>query len=203
LDDSSQHLSRLTELASQGDRQALEALLVEHLPRLQAFVRRRVPAALREHEESSDLVQSVCREVLLHSDRFRFASAGAFRQWLFVETIRKIGKRARHHRAGKRDAPRATHPRAAADSAASESAPGPVEAATPGEIVLAREQLALLAGALDQLGPDQREVVTLAYVDGLSRAQIGAMLGKSEGAVRVMLHRALTKIAMLLEADPE
>jgi DNA-directed RNA polymerase specialized sigma24 family protein len=39
-------------------------------------------------------------------------------------------------------------------------------------------------------------------VAGLSRAEIGAAIGKSEGAVRVILHRALTRIATLLETGP-
>jgi RNA polymerase sigma-70 factor (ECF subfamily) len=200
-DDSTDRLARLTERAGNGDRQALEALLVEHLPRLQAFVRHRVTKTLRAHEDSADVVQSVCREVLLHAGRFRFANDGAFRQWLFVEALRKMGKRARHHRASKRDAALRTDAVGLPDDSASEIPLG-TELTTPSDVAEAREQLALLEGALEQLAAEQREVVTLAYVAGLSRAEIGAAIGKSEGAVRVILHRALTRIATLLETGP-
>lgn len=42
----------------------------------------------------------------------------------------------------------------------------------------------------------------LAHVVGLSRAEIAERLGKSEGAVRVLLHRALARLADVL-ADAE
>ncbi|MCA8975247.1 MAG: hypothetical protein KDC98_11025, partial [Planctomycetes bacterium] len=54
----------LVDSASHGDPQAVEELLVRHLPRLRAFVRLRSPFALRARESCSDLVQSVCREVI-------------------------------------------------------------------------------------------------------------------------------------------
>jgi RNA polymerase sigma-70 factor, ECF subfamily len=70
---------------------------------------------------------------------------------------------------------------------------------TPSSDVAAREQMARVEAAVDQLSEEQREVVTLAYLVGRSRAEIGAEIGKSEGAVRVILHRALTRIAEILD----
>ena len=42
----------------------MQRLLEEHLPRLRAFIRLRTNQAIRARESCSDLVQSVCREVL-------------------------------------------------------------------------------------------------------------------------------------------
>jgi RNA polymerase sigma-70 factor (ECF subfamily) len=44
--------------------------------------------------------------------------------------------------------------------------------------------------ALEELTPDQRELLTAHYLDGLSGAECGALLGCSTGAVWVRLHRA-------------
>ncbi len=44
---------------------------------------------------------------------------------------------------------------------------------------------------LDVLGDEQRDIVLLRNVAGLSAAEVGALLGKSAGAVRVAHHRAL------------
>ena len=42
-------------------------------------------------------------------------------------------------------------------------------------------------------------MVCLARVAGLSRAEIGRRIDKSEGAVRVILHRALVKLSDALD----
>ena len=47
--------------AAQSDRAALEALLVQHLPGVEAYLRLRMGPLLRAKESASDLVQSLCR----------------------------------------------------------------------------------------------------------------------------------------------
>lgn len=53
---------------------------------------------------------------------------------------------------------------------------------------LAREELAKI---LENLKPEYREVVLLRYIDDLGIEEIAGVLGKSQGAVRVLLHRAM------------
>ena len=53
--------------------------------------------------------------------------------------------------------------------------------------------------AVVSLPEDRRQVVLLRFVDGLSTDEIGAVLGRSEGAVRVLQHRALRDLAKRLE----
>ena len=65
----------LVERASRADPTAVEQLLQEHLPRLHAFVRLRMGVLLRSREESSDLVQSICRVILTRQGEFRDANA--------------------------------------------------------------------------------------------------------------------------------
>src|SRR5258705_6880905 len=75
---------RLAERAAAGDRAALDELVVRHVDGLRAFVRLRVGPELRARESSSDLVQSVCREVLQDARRFQHAGESAFKSWLYT-----------------------------------------------------------------------------------------------------------------------
>jgi len=49
--------------------------------------------------------------------------------------------------------------------------------------------------AVAELPDDRRQVVLLRFVDGLSSREIGQVMDRSEGAARVLLHRALRDLA--------
>jgi RNA polymerase sigma-70 factor (ECF subfamily) len=193
-----QDLRDLTQAAARGDRAAIDELVEHYLPELRAFVRLRLGAALRQREAHSDIVQSACREALERAESFRHAGAAAFRKWLFTMALRKIGKRMRHHRAQKRDvareAPRAIH----SDADDARVVDCYHTFSSPSERAVAREEMERVEAAFEQLSEEQREVVTLAHIVGLSRAEIAAQIGSTEGAVRVTLHRALAKLSRLL-----
>ena len=57
----------------------------------------------------------------------------------------------------------------------------------------------LLSAALDTLSTEEREVVLLRYTHELSFKEIGAIVGKRSGAVRVSVHRARKKLKKVLE----
>ena len=54
--------------------------------------------------------------------------------------------------------------------------------------------------AIAQLRGDQQRVVLMRFIEGFSFAETADSLGKSEGATRVILHRALKKLRDILEA---
>lgn len=58
-----------------------------------------------------------------------------------------------------------------------------------------------LAWAIATLGPEQQQVIHLRLA-GLQTAEIGEVLGKSAGAVRVIHHRAVNRLRELMD-DPE
>lgn len=188
--------SELARAAAEGDERAVETLLERHLPGLRAFVRMRAGAELRAHESSSDIVQSVCREVLTHIDRFQHPSEGAFRQWLYTTALRKIMNRADYWRAAKRAGVRETQGSSGDDDALFRCYES---FASPSRQAMLREEIERIEKALDLLPEEHREVITLAHVVGLSRAEIAVQMNRSEGAVRVLLHRALARIAEILE----
>ena len=193
--------AQLAERAAAGDREAVDRLLERHLPELRAFVRLRAGEALRARESTSDLVQSTCREVLVHMDRFRFPDDHAFRRWLLTTAQRKIADRVDHYTALKRDARRET-PLASeggADDGRLLACYG--RFSTPSHQAVVADEVQRIERAFDQLTDEQREVVTLAHVAGLSRREIAEQLGKSENAVRIVLHRALARVADLVHGD--
>src|SRR5258708_32608661 len=49
--------------------------------------------------------------------------------------------------------------------------------------------------ALRRLPADRRRALVLRFVDEMSTAEIAGVLGRSEGAVRVLIHRALRSVA--------
>lgn len=188
----------LVERMCAGDEDALEQLLSKHLPALRAFVRLRSDRTLRARESTSDLVQSVCREVLTHLDRFQHPSEAGFRQWLYTTALRKIQNRYAHYHAQKRDAAREV----ALDLDAGD-APGTLACyasfATPSQDVAAREEVERIEAAFDKLPDDYRTVISLSRVVGLSHAEIAQQMERTEGAVRTLLSRALARLAELLD----
>ncbi len=73
--------------------------------------------------------------------------------------------------------------------------------ATSSSLVDADIALEAALTLLQQLTPDQREVVALRVIAGLTVSETAAIVDKSDGAVRVLSHRALRTLAHQLGAD--
>lgn len=73
-------------------------------------------------------------------------------------------------------------------------------AASPEDAALANEMMHTLREALAHLTPDQRQVIELRLA-GLSAAEIGVALGRTQGAVSVAQHRAMRRLRHLLTSD--
>jgi RNA polymerase sigma-70 factor (ECF subfamily) len=69
---------------------------------------------------------------------------------------------------------------------------------TPDEQAISGDERHQLHAAIAQLTPDQREVVLMRFIEERSNAEVAALTGRSEGAVKVMQHRALAALAKLL-----
>lgn len=178
------------------DDAALARLLEEHLGGLRAFLRLRAGAAIRARLGHSDLVQSVCREVLESRDRLAFHGDGAFRNWLYTAALRKLVEHDRRMHAGKRDVRREV---AADDGADAAVLQGYATMTTPSLLAMGAEGARKLEEAFDELGEEHREIITMARITGLTHAEIAAQLGKSEESCRQLLRRALVKLSMALD----
>ncbi|MFO1078263.1 MAG: RNA polymerase sigma factor [Planctomycetota bacterium] len=182
-------LQQLVERASKGDQSAVEALLTQHLPALRAFLRLKAGPRLLAKESTSDLAQSVCRDILENADQFRFGGEAEFRRWLFTTAMRKIADRHEHWQAGKR------RPDREEGFADDEGLRGLAAIYTPSQQAMAREELLAVERAFGQLAPEKQEVIVMNRLIGMSHAEIAKDLGKTEVAVRSMLSRALAELA--------
>jgi RNA polymerase sigma-70 factor (ECF subfamily) len=170
-----------------GGATSLEALLATYLPELKGYVQRRAAGLVAARESSQDLVQSVCCEILDHLSRFQHGGEDEFRNWVFRTADRKIVDKHRFHTAQRRDPGRED--------------PEPHDPSgdlTPSRHAVGREDFERVKRALERLPAPQCEVVVLSRVFGLPHAEIARRLGKSEGAVRNVLSRALADVARQL-----
>jgi RNA polymerase sigma-70 factor (ECF subfamily) len=170
-------------------------LLERHLPGLEAYVRHRIGRAFGGRDGASDVVQSACRDLVERLDGFRHGGEQAFRHWLYATAARKIADRFAFHAAGRRDAAR----EAAAPEASAALAAALGGSASPSQQAIGSELLARLQAAFDALDADEREVVLLSRVAGLSRAEVAQTMGRTENGVRNLLHRTLAKLAGQLD----
>jgi RNA polymerase sigma factor (sigma-70 family) len=174
-------------------------LLEQHLAALQAYVRVRLGRALRTKEESRDLVQSVCREVLTDFTRRDPGEPGRFREWLLHAAENKIRDRLRHWQRQKRDVAREVELDATRDGDR-ELSLQMAQLSSPSRDAIGREELARLEQAFARLPQDYRTAIVLARIEGLDHAQLAERLGRTPLATRSLLSRALARLALELEA---
>jgi RNA polymerase sigma-70 factor (ECF subfamily) len=186
----------LVAAAKQQQRPAIEQLLVRHLPGLEAFVRLRMGPGMRAVATPPDLVQSVCREVLQDLSGFEFRGEAPFRAWLYACAENKLREKHRYHHAEKRDiAAQVSLPDA------STFLPAYRTLCTPSRDMEMREAIARVESAFDQLPADYREAVTLHKLCGLSHKEIAERMNRSEGAVRNLVYRGISRLALLVDDD--
>jgi RNA polymerase sigma-70 factor, ECF subfamily len=74
----------------------------------------------------------------------------------------------------------------------------PAHEPDPQAVVESQESYARLAAALGELTEEQRLVVLGKFGEGMSNGQVAAWLGKTEGAVEGLQHRALRALGRIL-----
>jgi len=181
---------QLVQQASQGSSEAMQSILTRYLPEIRAFIRLRTSAKIRAHESCSDLVQSVCAEVLQDIDAFEYRSEGQFRKWLYLTALRKVLDRDRHYSRKKRDIGREV-------PLPDEELPGTMS--TPSQAAIRGEDQNRLERAFDQLPEDHRVVISLSTHLELGYTAIGEIMERSPDACRVLHNRALARLGILLQ----
>lgn len=189
--------SDLIARAGRGDHVALQELMLRYLPSIRAYVRLNVNDFLRARESCSDVVQSVCEDVLRNIDRFEYRGSNSFRNWLYTAVLNKVRMHERHFRAQKRSAAR-EHP-GLADAAVSELSGAYMSLCRPSHNAAQREELERVESAFARLPEKYREVLSKSRIVGLSHAEIAAASGSTPGAVAKMLNRAIVRLTEELD----
>jgi RNA polymerase sigma-70 factor, ECF subfamily len=74
-------------------------------------------------------------------------------------------------------------------------------AAGPESQVLTQFANTELLRCVRQLGDDQRECIVLRFLQGLSVSETALVMGRNEGAIKALQHRAVRRLAQLLPAE--
>jgi RNA polymerase sigma-70 factor (ECF subfamily) len=56
------------------------------------------------------------------------------------------------------------------------------------------DQEDVLLGAVHRLAPDRQQLIVLKHVEGMTNAEIGEVMGRTEGAIKSLYHRALVAL---------
>jgi RNA polymerase sigma-70 factor (ECF subfamily) len=142
---------------------------------------------LGDHHDAEDVTERTFVAALGAIDRYRDTGA-SFRSWLFRIAHNQLANALRA-RSRQRTVP--------LDDVHERS----VTAGDPARLAGLADEARRLRAAVGSLSVDRRQVIVLRFVDGLSAREIGDVLGRSEGAVRVLQHRALRDLAALLRPD--
>jgi RNA polymerase sigma-70 factor (ECF subfamily) len=162
---------KLIARARKGDREAFADLYQRYLPMIYAYVRARV----FDDRDAEDLTEQVFLRAFQTLDRYRG------RGWPYSAFLYRVARNLVI------DHFRRVRPILSAE--ATDEHPDPAPSAD--EVLILREERHRLQQALNRLPADYQEVIRLRLLLSLPTATAAAWLGRSEGAVRVLLFRAL------------
>ena len=180
----------LVALAQSGERSAVEALLARVRPGVLRYCRARLGRSDGSYGSADDVAQEVCLAVMTALPRY-VDTGRPFAAFVYGIAGHKVA-----------DAQRAAYRNR---SEVTDSLPESADPAQgPEERALAAEQAVTARLLLDRLPVQQRELLLLRVVAGLTAEETGASLGMTAGAVRVAQHRALARLrALALESERE
>jgi RNA polymerase sigma-70 factor (ECF subfamily) len=191
----------LVTLAKEGDKLAIEQLCRIYGERVRRIIRLRIDRKLRSKIDSVDVVQDALILAMGGLKDFTYKNEGDFLRWLSKIAENKLHDILDKFYTEKRDIRREISFKKIENNTEEDSfiAAEPLETTTPSVLLFKKEQLDKLERAIDDLKPDYREVIYLSRIERLSTTEIAEKLGKSKGAVAMLLSRALVALTAAYE----
>jgi RNA polymerase sigma-70 factor, ECF subfamily len=165
----------LVERAQHGDRDALEELYLLHFDRIYSYLH----LSVGNRHDAEDLTTQTFLKMLEAIGRFRWQSV-PFSAWLFriAHNLAMDHFRTRRRLQTEDEVP---EPAGSEESSAEDQALDSLGRAGMLELI-------------ERLSAEQRQVLTLKFLFGFVNAEVAGILGKSEGAVKSLQHRALASL---------
>ena len=181
--------TELVERLQAGDEAAFVEIVTRYQARLVRFAQATVGSRAVAEEVTQDTWLAVVRGVE------RFEGRSSFQTWLFRILLNRARSAVgREQRAGRPDDTLEER----FDASGAWASP-PVPWADQVDDRMIAEQLATrVQDYLPELPENQRQVVVLRDVDGVSPADVASLLGISDGNQRVLLHRGRARLRALL-----
>jgi RNA polymerase sigma-70 factor, ECF subfamily len=170
----------LRRVAEQADTAAFRELYQTYGPRVKAYMMRQGTDAATAEDLAQETLFTVWRRASLYT-----AEKGSAATWIFA-----IARNLRIDRL-RREVPWQELPEERLEGAASE--------ALPDEALAEKERQVRVRAALASLPSEQRDVVALSYLEGLSHGEIAARLQLPLGTVKSRMRIAYQKIRAGLE----
>ncbi len=182
--ESTEHVRRLVERAQQADRAALEELYLIHFDRIYSYLH----MSVGNRHDAEDLTTQTFLKMLESIGRFRWQAA-PFSAWLF-RIAHNLAMD--HFRARRRWQPEEEVP----------EPPGSEEPSAEFEAMqsIGRQSMMEL---IERLSPEQQQVLTLKFVFNFPNADVATILGKTEGAIKSLQHRALGSLQKQIAERPK
>jgi RNA polymerase sigma-70 factor, ECF subfamily len=171
----------LVERAQKGDRAALEELYLIHFDRIYSYLH----VSVGNRHDAEDLTTQTFMKMLEAIGRFRFQSA-PFSAWLF-RIAHNLAMD--HFRAARRWQPEEEVP----------EQPGEAEPSAEAQALQSIGRQSMLE-LIEDLSPEQQQVLTLKFVFNFPNGDVATILGKTEGAVKSLQHRALVSLQKQISA---
>ena len=165
---------------------AFEQLYRDHLRDVYSYSYYRVG----NHHDAEDLTEQAFLQAYRHFERARRESNGRpLRPWLI---------RIAHNLAANYHRDRSRRPEANIEAIEPPSHPHDTE-----QIVAGREQLRAVMRRLDDLSEERRDALIMRFALDMSNREIARALGKTDGATKVLIHRAIKQLEELIEAEDQ
>ena len=181
-----------------GNADALAQYVERQRAPLMSIIRRKMSGGLLSKVEPEDIFQEVCASAMQSLKDVNFADRDPF-VWLCHLIDRRIVDAHRKFSAKKRAAQEEVRI-LGGNAEQGEGIIGMLVASvtSPSSAFSRQQEEARLWTAIRSLPEDQQQALTLRYVQNLGSKEIAEQLGKSDGAVRVMLTRATKRLEKLM-----